>query len=59
MNAQLKMTAELDNALRNIKAQLPGQMRIKLDKHKAKLIIIDGEVWFIDLEQYNGTWRHQ
>jgi hypothetical protein len=54
MNAQIPMTPALDIALREIMENLPWEQRMKVVLNRAKLIVIDGEVWFVDMRMKEG-----
>ena len=50
MNARITPTRNLDEAVKQmIRTVLTPDQRRKLSIRKAKLIMIDGEWWFIDL----------
>jgi len=49
MNIQLPTPPELDKALGKARRSLTVEQRANLILHRAKLIVIDGEVWYIDM----------
>jgi len=50
MNHRINMAPELRQALEKMITDLPKEMRDNISKHKAKVIIIDGEIHYIDMD---------
>lgn len=49
MNRRIRPPLELDAALLALIANLTPAEQEQIREHRAKLIIIDGEAWFIDM----------
>lgn len=58
MNALIPATPMLLRALSQIWACLTVEQRINIEQRKAKLIVIDGEVWYIDMCMSAGV-KHE
>jgi hypothetical protein len=50
MNIQLPTPPELARVLNRAVKSLTVEQRARLVRHLAKLIVIDGEVWYIDMD---------
>ena len=50
MNHRINMSDDLRQALSKLITDLPKDMRDKILNHKAKVIIIDGEIHYIDMD---------
>lgn len=49
MNRRLTITPELHQELDRLVRTLPDDLRSMINQRKAKIIIIDGEAYFIDM----------
>lgn len=50
MNRRLTITPELHQELDRLVRNLPDDMRSMINQRKAKIIIMDGEAFFIDMD---------
>lgn len=52
MDRKIKISKAIQEALnKEIKQELKIEEKNKLQEHKAKMIMIDDECWFIDMEK--------